>query len=158
MPSLLAGICLALAANGTGDPGEAQPVFVPARAFTLSWTHSIEKTRWEEDYAVEHAGERTGEAGLRLHAAAARVRGSGAGMEPPQGAVHKDGWYHYRPATGPLEELLLTRSAYAADYEWCDRNGCRPLSALLPSDGGVTRLWPCRRSRADRPRPIRPAG
>ena len=40
------GICLALAA------APAASIFVPAERFTLAWTHSIEKVRWEEDYAV----------------------------------------------------------------------------------------------------------
>ena len=51
-------------------------------AFTLSWTHSVEKTRWEEDWRVTPAG---------LEIVEARVKGSGAGMEPPEGAV-LEGW------------------------------------------------------------------
>ena len=57
-------------------------------AFTLSWTHSVEKTRWEEDWRVTPAG---------LEIVEASVKGSGAGMEPPEGAVLKDGWWVYRP-------------------------------------------------------------
>ena len=44
------GICLALAA-APADP----PVFVAAQRFTLAWTHSIEKVRWEERYEVRAA-------------------------------------------------------------------------------------------------------
>lgn len=132
MSAVLAGVCLALAAS------TADPVQVPATHFTLAWTHSIEKTRWEEDYAVERTPR-----GLRLLARDARIRGSGAGMEPPAGAVLRDGWYVYRPSTPPLEELHLTRSPFTADYDWCVDGRCRPLQDLLAADGGVTRLWPC---------------
>jgi hypothetical protein len=136
---LLAGVCLALAAHSAGGIA-ADAVFIPVRRFTLAWTHSIEKTRWEEDYAVE-PGAAGG--GPRLLAVAARVRGSGAGMEPPADAVLRNGWYEYLPATGALPELLLARSPYVADYEWCVQGRCEPLARLLPSDGGVTRLRAC---------------
>lgn len=141
MSALAAGVCLALAAASGAAPAlPAAPTFVPVREFTLAWTHSIEKTRWEEDYVVVDEPS----ARPRLRATAARVRGSGAGMEPPPGAVLRGGWYEYTPSTPDLPELLLTRSAYTADYEWCQDGQCRPLGSLLPSDGGVTRLWPCR--------------
>lgn len=128
------GVCLALAAQPA-----APPVFVPVQRFTLAWTHSIEKTRWEEDYEVALR-----DGAPTLVAVAARVRGSGAGMEPPAGAVLRDGWYEFVPRQRELAELPLTRSPYAADYELCADGGCRPLSALLASDGGVTRLTACR--------------
>ena len=132
MSAAIAGVCLALAL------GHAPPLFVPARSFTLAWMHSIEKTRWEEDYAVVPAA-----GGWRLRAGAARIRGSGAGMEPPPDAVLRDGWYVYQPTTPPLKELRLTRSRFTADYDWCQDGQCRSLGELLPSDGGVTLLWPC---------------
>ncbi len=143
------GVCLALAANlpPGADPAlevvppPARIVFVPARAFTLAWTHSIEKTRWEEDYRVQRGAD--GAPVLQL--ATARVRGTGAGMEPPPGSVLRQGWYHYAPRYQPQGALRLTRSAYAADYDWCVDASCRPLGALLPSDGDVTLLWACRR-------------
>jgi hypothetical protein len=138
---MLVGVCLALAAT-TAAPAVADAVFLPVRRFTLAWTHSIEKTRWEEDYAVEPdaAGGTP-----RLIALAARVRGSGAGMEPPPDALLRRGWDEYPVAKPALAEVLLTRSAFTADYEWCEQRLCRPMAALLPSDGGVTRLWACQR-------------
>jgi len=79
-----------------------------------------------------------------LRAVAARVRGSGAGMEPPPDAVLRDGWYEYRPGQSRHEALLLARSRHVPDYELCTAAaGCRPLSSLLSSDGGVTRLTAC---------------
>ncbi|PKO43492.1 MAG: DUF1850 domain-containing protein [Betaproteobacteria bacterium HGW-Betaproteobacteria-3] len=142
------GVCLALASALA--PGPALPVFVPAERFTLAWTHSIEKIRWEEDYAVV-APARTGSP-PQLLAVGARVRGSGAGMEPPPDAVLRNGWYEYRPTTPPLTELRLTRSAYTADYEWCTAGRCQPMGALLPADGDVTLLWPCTGPQAHRRR------
>ncbi len=133
------GVCLALASALAAAP--TSPVFVPAERFTLAWTHSIEKIRWEEDYVVV-APARVGSP-PQLLALNARVRGSGAGMEPPPDAVLRNGWYEYRSATPPLTELRLTRSVYTADYEWCTGGHCRSMNTLMPSDGDVTVLWPC---------------
>src|SRR5690606_25695468 len=74
------GLCLGLAGVLWAE--------VPTDEFTLAWTHTIEKIRWEEDYQLPPAG-------LRLQAA--RVRGTGAGMEVPDGAVLRDGAWHYQP-------------------------------------------------------------
>ncbi len=53
----------------------AGAVLVPltTNALTLAWTHSVEKTLWEEDWRASAYG---------LELAQTRVRGSGAGMEP----------------------------------------------------------------------------
>lgn len=132
---MLLGVCLALAAAGS------TPVFVPGERFTLAWTHSIEKVRWEEDYAVV-PGPAVGEPPV-LRALTARVRGSAAGMEPPTDAVLRNGWYEYTPKTWSPEGLRLTRSPYTADYGWCVAGQCVSLGTLLPSDGGITLLTPC---------------
>ena len=131
------GVCLALAAAGQA----AAPVFVSVERFTLAWTHSIEKTRWEEDYAVL-PGATPGAAPV-LQALTARVRGSGAGMEPPPDAVLRNGWFEYTPPSLAPHGLRLTRSVFSADYEWCTSGRCAPLSTLLPSDGDITLLIPC---------------
>lgn len=133
----LLGLCLALAAAGASAP----PVFIPAAQWTLAWTHSIEKLRWEEDYAVQ-----TGpgpQAEPTLHALAARVRGSAAGMEPPPDARLANGWYHYVPQQRKPALLRLTRSEFTADYELCLEGRCQPMAHWLASDGGVTLLWAC---------------
>jgi hypothetical protein len=133
------GVCLSLAAASASAP----PVFVPTQHFTLAWTHSIERVRWEEDYVVER---QPGHTQPQLRALKARVRGSAAGMEPPEDAVLRDGWYEYQPATWSPEGLRLTRSTYTADYEWCTQGQCEPLSRWLPSDGEITLLTPCSQS------------
>jgi hypothetical protein len=131
------GICLSLAAALQGASG----VFVPVTEFTLAWTHSIEKVRWEEDYAVRLdtvIGQPV------LHAVQARVRGSAAGMEPPPDAVLLRGWYQYTPAIQTPPELRLTRSEFTPDYEVCVQGHCQPMAEWMASDGGVTLLKACR--------------
>ncbi len=137
----LIGVCLALLGTGgvVADSGVGQPVFIPVQQFTLAWIHTIEKVRWEEDYAV------TGDAVLK--AVGARVRGSAAGMEPPPDAQLKNGWYEYKPQIRRPEVLRLTRSSFAADYEFCGAGTCRPMSDFLPSDGGITLLTACHASK-----------
>lgn len=129
----LAGICLALAATAA----TAAPVFLPARHFTLAWTHSIEKVRWEEEYAVRPGPPPT------LQALTARVRGSAAGMEPPPDARLEGGWYHYQPTSALPDALRLTRSEFTADFTLCVQGDCRPMGHWLPSDGGITLLSAC---------------
>lgn len=111
-------------------------VALPLQDFTLAWTHSIEKIRWEEDYRIRDG---------RIELLEARIRGSGAGMEPPEGAVLKDGAWHYRPALPPLPALRITRSPYTADYSLCWSGACHPLSEFLgPADqASVVEVHPC---------------
>ncbi|RII83932.1 DUF1850 domain-containing protein [Neopusillimonas maritima] len=129
------GVCFALA----GLPS-LPPLFVPVTEFTLAWTHSIEKVRWEEDYAVESFNNKLG---ARLVATQARIKGSAAGMEPPEKAVLHNGWYEYKPAKTYPSTLRLMRSKYVPDYRWCQKEQCLPLSAVMPSDGDVTLVYAC---------------
>ncbi len=109
--------------------------FVPVQTFALAWTHSIEKIRWEEDWRIE-AG--------RLHLEQARVRGSGAGMEPPDGAVLERGVWHYRPQLAPLDRLTLAHSTFTAGWELCALGRCRPLADLAgAAQNGVVELYAC---------------
>ncbi len=90
---------------------------------TLRWTHSIEKIVWEEDYRRE---------GAALWLVEARVRGTGAGMEPPAGAVLRDGAWHYVPALPPLPRIALRHSSYVKPYEICGNGDCRAITEWLP--------------------------
>lgn len=92
-------------------------------SFTLSWIHSIEKIRWEEDWRIESGA---------LVITEARIRGSGAGMEPPAGSVLKNGVWHYRPQLPPQAVLRLAHSPHAAGYTLCTATACRPLADYLP--------------------------
>ena len=103
---------------------------------TLRWTHSIQKTAWEEDYRRE---------GIQLRLVEARVRGTGAGMEPPADAVLKDGAWHYVPKLPPLPSVVLTHSPHVPAYVVCSSGRCQPVDAWLPglSDHAIMTLQPC---------------
>ncbi len=133
MAAGLLGLCLALVA------APQQTAFVPGRHFTLAWTHSIEKVRWEEDYEVIGPP-------ARLIATAARIKGSAAGMEPPPDAVLRDGWFHYTPTERSPQRLPLMRSEFTADFELCADGACHPMGHWLRSDGGVTEMRACERT------------
>ncbi|WP_214475350.1 DUF1850 domain-containing protein [Mesorhizobium sp. dw_380] len=110
-------------------------------AFTLSWTHSVERTRWEEDWKVTPSGLRVTEA---------RIKGSGAGMEPPEGAVLKDGWWVYAPDVGPQRRLVLAASgATGGGWTLCTVQGCRELGKEA---GETIVLEPCESSGTSQPR------
>lgn len=105
-----------------------------ADRFTLVWRHSIEKVDWEEDYVV---------AGGWLYLSGARIRGSGAGMEPPDDAVRVGGIYVYRPARRWFRTLDLARSGFVQDYRLCVDGFCRPMSHWIPVAAGSTVVAPC---------------
>jgi len=108
---------------------------LPAESFTLAWVHSIEHTRWEEDYRV------TPEA---LVLTQSRVEGFGAGMEPGPGATLAHGMWQWRPNLPPLPALHLAMSPYAGDYTLCVADRCSALRDLVGDPGveAVT-LAPC---------------
>lgn len=89
-----------------------------AAAFTLSWTHSVERIPWAEDWQVTPAG---------LVLVEARMQGSGAGMEPPDGAVFDGTWWRHRPAPSPLPQLVLGNSREAGTWRLCAGADCREL-------------------------------
>lgn len=90
-----------------------------AAAFTLVWTHSVEKVEWQEDWLVEPG---------RLVLVESRIKGSGAGMEPGDDAVLRDGWWSWRP-NRTVERLVLADSGAAGQWRICTRvDGCRPLA------------------------------
>ena len=101
--------------------------------FTLAWTHSVEKVEWRESWTVAPSG---------LQLTEARIKGSGAGMEPGPDAVLRDGWFIWRPALPPVPVLTLARSGVVASHRLCNGNDCRTLDQLLPGDGPVT-VRPC---------------
>ncbi|TBU92063.1 DUF1850 domain-containing protein [Phytopseudomonas dryadis] len=123
------GLCLGLAGAVWAQ--------VPTATFTLAWTHSIEKIRWEEDYRVDAKGLQLGEA---------RVRGTGAGMEIPSGAQLRNGAWYYRRELPPLQPLRLGRTPEAGDYQLCLEQGCQPLSSWLgppKASQPAVELWSC---------------
>ncbi|KAA0681388.1 DUF1850 domain-containing protein [Roseomonas genomospecies 6] len=116
--------------------GGAVLAALPGPAFTLSWTHSVEKTEWREDWRIEQG---------RLVLTEARVKGGGAGMEPPEGARLAGGWWVWAPALPPQERVVLAASSFTPDHTLCAGGECRPLrgwtGGTLP---GPLELKPCR--------------
>ncbi len=112
MSAVAATLCVILGAN---------MVALPTGRFTLVWTHSVEKTGWQEDYALR---------GGSLVLTEARIESTGAGMEPPPDAVFRRGWWSYKPHLPPLPELRLTLSPYTADYRLCWHSKCHALATL----------------------------
>lgn len=104
---------------------------LPTDHLTLQWTHSVEKTIWQEDYQIESG---------RLVLTEARIAGSGAGMEPPPGAVLQGGLWHYRPDVAPLAELAIAESPFTAGYTLCWDGACHRPAELFgrPVNGTVT--------------------
>ena len=88
--------------------------------FTLAWTHSVEKTRWEEDWAVGRG---------MLAIQEARIEGLGAGMETPPGAVKDGRFWKWRPNVEPVPELNLRRSdAVPEGWMLCAEGACRRVA------------------------------
>ena len=75
--------------------------------FSLSWTHSIEKTQWIEHWQVD---------GGQLVLRETFVKGSGAGIDPAPNAVLEKGWYRWKPLQPvALESLSLANSELTPD-------------------------------------------
>ncbi|HSF62770.1 MAG TPA: DUF1850 domain-containing protein, partial [Paracoccaceae bacterium] len=102
-----------------------------APAFSLHWTHSVEKVEWVEHWAVLPAT-------LRLTRAA--VKGSGAGMEPAPDAVLQGGWWVWHPGTEVPELRLAASGATGAGWRLCDGATCHDLG-VVASDALV--VAPC---------------
>ncbi|MFZ2101434.1 MAG: DUF1850 domain-containing protein [Oricola sp.] len=109
-------------------------VVMALTTFTLSWTHSVEKTSWREHWAVD---------GQRLVLEEARVKGSGAGMDPGEGAVLEDDWWVWTPHSPEVTSLHLAASGATHDgWQICsDGNGaCRQLGE---APGSPITIAPC---------------
>ncbi|SOC12783.1 DUF1850 domain-containing protein [Rhodobacter maris] len=90
-------------------------------AFSLEWTHSVEQTRWHEEWRVV--------AGALVLTRAA-VKGSGAGMEPGEGARLENGWWVWEPTAAPVDELILAASGLTPSaWRLCTPAGCVALGA-----------------------------
>ena len=103
--------------------------------FTLQWAHSVEHILWQEDWRID---------GSALVPVEARIRGSGAGMDPPEGSVLRDGVWHYR-APRRLPEILLSSGGGQPEYTLCADGRCQAITAWLggaPADGRIT-MRPC---------------
>ncbi|WP_336055621.1 DUF1850 domain-containing protein [Nitratireductor sp. CH_MIT9313-5] len=95
-------------------------------AFTLSWTHSVEKIEWRENWLIEKGA---------LHLVQARVKGSGAGMEPPADARFEEGWWVYEPELAAQPQIVLAASgATGQGWQICMEEGaCREIGRAASS-------------------------
>lgn len=120
--------------------GGGKAIALAAGLFTLSWTHSVEKVTWQERWAVSPDW---------LVLKEARVKGSGAGMEPGEGAHRKDGWWIWEPKATPLPELVLASSgATGAGWTLCGADGCQELGR---GAGDPIVLHPCKSQASGEP-------
>lgn len=110
---------------------------IPAETLNLSWLHSVEKIRWIEQYRID---------GNQVALIDASVTGSGAGMEAPEGAVFRNGAWHYRPKLPPQAAITLTRSSFTSDYRLCWADKCKSLSEIvgpMRQEGETIQLFVC---------------
>ncbi len=106
-------------------------------AFMLSWVHSVEKIEWQEDWRVTPQG---------LEIVEARVKGSGAGMEPSPDARLIGGWFRWKPQLPKLPEVALGNSGLAGEWNICIDGKCQQISAILgrPVGTNVTTMSVCK--------------
>lgn len=104
---------------------------------TLSWQHSVELFRIEEDW-------RAGAEGLLL--TEVRTGGLGAGVDVPADAQWVNGWLRSQPALPPQPQVVLANSRHGRGYRACWAGQCAELGSLVgvvdrplvmaPCDGG----------------------
>jgi hypothetical protein len=125
-----AGLSLCLASAGVVKA-------LSVAAFTLAWTHSIEKVEWQEDWRIISNG---------LELVEARVKGFGAGMEPPPEARLAGGWFRWKPARPVMPEVTLGNSGAAGEWRLCVDGKCQTLSEILrrPVGANITTVRACK--------------
>jgi hypothetical protein len=106
----------------------AVAVTLATQSFTLAWIHSVEKTEIREDYRLS---------GDHLVLTEARIKGSGAGFDPPPGAVLDGGWWLYRP-NREMKALTLARSNAPGEWQICFDGLCHALAHYLPNSNDET--------------------
>lgn len=109
-------------------------VSLGAEEITLGWRHSVQKTLWQEVW-------RETPEGLRL--SEARVEGSGAGMDPPDGARLVDGFWRWTPDLPPFGEVVMRRSGASADWQVCIAGACRGMGDYVPEAADPVVLKRC---------------
>jgi hypothetical protein len=124
-------VALCLAAAGVS-------LRIATAAFSLGWTHTVEHQPWQEGWQVD---------GDRLRLLEVRVKGSGAGMEPPPEARLVDGWYVWH-LDEARERLVLRRAAdpdgVIGDWRLCPAGqACAALGDLVGADADPVTLYPC---------------
>lgn len=109
-------------------------VHLGVSSLTLSWTHSVQKTNWQEDWAATSSG---------MVLKTARVMGSGAGMDPPPEARREGAYWVWTPQLPPVKSVILRRSGATEDWQLCTGASCRVLSVFVPTNADPVELMPC---------------
>ena len=105
---------------------------IAASVFSLSWMHSVQKSQWLEEWQVTPAG---------LVLREARIKGSGAGMEPPDGSRLIDGWWVYTPDLAAQKSVTLASSGMTGGgWQLCAVGQCMDLGQTA---GAPIKLSPC---------------
>ena len=121
------GLCIAAG-------GSLLKAYAGIAAFTLAWTHSVQKTEWEEDWRIVND---------HLVISEARVQGTGAGMEPPAEARFDGHFWRWTPAMVPMTEVILRRSSATDDWRLCIAGACQSMDTVLPKDADPVVLSAC---------------
>jgi hypothetical protein len=111
--------------------GGGVAVHLAVGGFTLAWTHTVERTEWRETWRIEAGG---------LVLEEARVKGSGAGIDPPSDARLEDGFYVWRPEAAAHPSIVLRRAPQAGDWRLCAASRCAPLGDWLGPEADPVRL------------------
>ena len=107
-------------------------VLLAGATFMLSWTHSVEKTGWQEHWVVDQG---------RLVLVEARVMGSGAGMDPGEDARLEGDWWVWNPSNPPVPKLVLASSgATVGGWQFCHDGVC---SEIGDQPGRPITIEPC---------------
>jgi hypothetical protein len=126
-PPAVIGLCLAVATSIVAA--------LPVDRFTLAWMHSVERVAWQEDWRID-----PDRRSLRLDGS--RLLGSGAGMDPPAGAILRDGVWH-APGGLEVDRLRLALSAHTDDWRLCTPSGCQELREIAGAAATGIDLLPC---------------
>ena len=111
-------------------------------ALSLAWTHSVEKIEWQEDWRVSPHG---------LVLVEARIKGSGAGIDPPPDARLIAGWWSWNSTPVERSEVILGQSDAVGDWRICADGRCATLPEILgrPPRTEATRMSSCTAVGAD---------
>jgi len=115
--------------------GAGLTLHLAVTAFSLGWTHTVERTAWWEDWRIEADG-------LRL--VRARIKGSGAGIDPPPEARLVDGWFTWVPRDSWRNSIVLRRASGTGDWQLCAPDlPCAPLGTMLGAEADPVTLTAC---------------
>lgn len=118
----MSATCLLVAGKAT---------LLAAPFFTLGWTHSVEKTGWQEQWTIR---------GDQLILTQSRIKGSGAGMDPGPDAQLIDEWWVWHPNVQVPSLALAASGATGDGWHLCYDSTCLVIGR---NAGDVIDIAPC---------------